>query len=840
MALSGHFSSYPVEYLGLYCTWSAEQSVSGNYTDITVNVYLKYHALYVGERKDAKVSINGSGVTYTVNAINESSRSAHSKLIKTYTKRVYHDSNGVKTGVPLSASWRFDGTYSGTSIGTIVASTSVNLDTIDRQAPSVKQQISNITANGFKISASADVTIDRWRYSLDGGSNYTTFGSAGTSASVTLNNLSANTTYTVVVEARKKQNQRIGKATKTATTLGASVITQAPDFAADATTVIIPLVIRIYESSYSNKLDLYDGDNLLMHLSEEFIGTAGDHSMNFELSSAQRTSLLTLMSNVKSKSLTLVIGTYNGNTLIAESSKSIKAVTSAARSAPTAGTISCYDINQNVGLYSFADGNKFIRIVSKPVFSFQNFAVRNCAAFDHVTIQIGDMPELSVNDYNVVPLPQLTTKAGNHTPKFVFYDSRGYSVTVSAFTFLRSGTTVGSYTQFNVLNYEPPQFTSIRLTRQNMVGEQIDVEVSCRYSQITENNVGLNDIYSFKCRYRKTSGGSYSNWLELSSRTGSISYASSSVSFEQSNFVTLPAEYSYDFEFSITDTLSRMIIDDDPDAYAVTAHAIALKGNPAIAIRNDPNGSGKAFIGVNNNDPTAPVDVTGNILMNGLNVLGFVRRLGAVEDLNDSEFRDSGIWTQNSNKLTYGDGAEFDNYPCERAGFLEVICNNNASHFVLQRYTAYDLSGMYIRTYYPKKVNGVEVGEWYGWREVWSGYDQSVFVPVNGVSIIRHYLTKTANLCTLYVVGTVDSAVAKGTDKQVGTIPEVYTPEYTHSTCGIVKDYNAAAAWVNGMKTSSGSVHENKRKVYIRPSVDMASGNAFEFTLIWNIGVEWQ
>ena len=42
MALSGTFQNYPVSSFGLYCEWSGVQSVTGNYTDITLKVYLSY------------------------------------------------------------------------------------------------------------------------------------------------------------------------------------------------------------------------------------------------------------------------------------------------------------------------------------------------------------------------------------------------------------------------------------------------------------------------------------------------------------------------------------------------------------------------------------------------------------------------------------------------------------------------------------------------------------------------------------------------------------------------------------------------------------------------------
>ena len=51
MALSGSFQNLPVNNFGLYCTWSATQSVTGNYSDVTLNVYLKYYTLEVGSTK---------------------------------------------------------------------------------------------------------------------------------------------------------------------------------------------------------------------------------------------------------------------------------------------------------------------------------------------------------------------------------------------------------------------------------------------------------------------------------------------------------------------------------------------------------------------------------------------------------------------------------------------------------------------------------------------------------------------------------------------------------------------------------------------------------------------
>ena len=173
MALSGSFSNYPTTYLGLYCEWSATQNVSNNTSSVTLNVYLKYYSLYVGARDNGKVSINGTSTTYSSPAISEGTNTWNTKLLKTYTVSVPHNSDGTKS-CALSASWSFNGTYSGVSIGTITASTTVTLDTIAR-ASSISSA-SNVTL-GNACSVSWTPASSSFKYKVKfvlGNWNYTT------------------------------------------------------------------------------------------------------------------------------------------------------------------------------------------------------------------------------------------------------------------------------------------------------------------------------------------------------------------------------------------------------------------------------------------------------------------------------------------------------------------------------------------------------------------------------------------------------------------------------------------------------------------------------------------
>ena len=131
MGLSGSFYNYPVGEFGLYCEWSGTQNFGGNYTDITLNVYLRYYTIDTVARPNSTISINGVTETYTADRIIDYNSAAwHNTLLKSKTVRVKHNADGTKTDVSLSASWYFGGTYSGVRVDTITASAIVNLDPI--------------------------------------------------------------------------------------------------------------------------------------------------------------------------------------------------------------------------------------------------------------------------------------------------------------------------------------------------------------------------------------------------------------------------------------------------------------------------------------------------------------------------------------------------------------------------------------------------------------------------------------------------------------------------------------------------------------------------------------
>lgn len=148
MALKGSFSKLVSGNFGLICEWNGVQSQSGNYTKITLDVYLQYYHIDVGSRNDGTVSINGESATFSTTAIYSYTDTWKKKLLTSYTIKVPHNSDGKKTGVKLSASWRCDGTYSNVKIEKITASASIDLD------PITVYKLSVSADTGSKISVS--------------------------------------------------------------------------------------------------------------------------------------------------------------------------------------------------------------------------------------------------------------------------------------------------------------------------------------------------------------------------------------------------------------------------------------------------------------------------------------------------------------------------------------------------------------------------------------------------------------------------------------------------------------------------------------------------------------
>lgn len=579
MALSGSFYKYPVDNFGLYCTWSATQSVTGNYSDVTLNVYLKYYTLSVCSRSDSTVSINGVSETYTAPAISDTSADYDLTLLKTYTVRVYHDDDGTAEDIALSAYWRFSGTYSGTSITSITASTTVDLDAIDRTAPTVTCSIFNITANGFKISATSSATADQWFYSLDGGLTSTLFSStAGTSANVTLSSLSPNTTYSVRAMVRKKSNQVYGEtSTVTVKTLGGAIINSCPTITADATTVTFKPNVTVYDASYSYYLSIYNGSTEYLALSARTWST-GTADRTITLSQTERADLLDAMASIKSFTATIKVVSKSGTTQIGNASTCTCTVqTTEANSAPTMTAFSYKDSRSTT---SAITGNEqlFIQTYSYLYVTPGTATAKNGASIVKYAATCNgktysNTTGAALNLYGI-------SKSGTVDVVVTATDSRGY--------------TVSSTQQITVLPYAKPKVSEISLRRTNDIEAEMQLTFNGSISPITVDSTQKNSLLYVQYRYKLTSESSYGSYTSILS---SVTQSGTSFSFSNLELCTLYANSSYDFHIYIRDQLNTLS--------ALSLYFTVPQGTPLVALR-------KKKVGINTPTPDATLHVVGD------------------------------------------------------------------------------------------------------------------------------------------------------------------------------------------------------------------------------------
>lgn len=579
MALSGSFYKYPVDNFGLYCTWSATQSVTGNYSDVTLNVYLKYYTLSVSSRSDSTVSINGVSETYTAPAISDSTADYDLTLLKTYTVRVYHNTNGTKTGVALSAYWRFSGTYSGTSITSITASTTIDLDAIDRTAPTVTAAISNITADGFKISVTSSATADRFYYSLDDGGSSTLFSStAGTSASTTITGLDPNTTYAVRGMVRKKSNQVFGETSSiNVTTLGGAKINSCPTITADAATVTFKPNVTVYDASYSYYLSICNGSTEYVALTAR-TWSAGTAARTITLSQTERADLLDAMASIKSFTATIKVVTKSGTTQIGSTSScSCTVQTTEANSAPTMTSFSYKDSRSTTTAITGND-QLFIQsysylYVTPGVATAKNGAsiVKYAATCNGVTYS--NTTGAALNLYGIA-------KSGTLDVVVTATDSRGY--------------TVSNTQQITVIPYARPKVSAISLRRTNDMEAEMQLTFNGTISPITVDGTQKNSLLYVQYRYKLTSATSYGAYTSI---LANVTQSGTSFSYENLELCSLDANSSYDFHVYIRDQLNTLS--------ATSLYFTVPQGTPLVALR-------KKMVGINTPTPDSALHVVGD------------------------------------------------------------------------------------------------------------------------------------------------------------------------------------------------------------------------------------
>jgi len=576
------------------------------------------------------VTINGTQVYYKARTAWSTSQFPAAKGSTSGTITVAHDSNGSKSiSVGFSTAIY---TSTVTEHGGTMA-----LSNIDRAAPSVSVNVSNITANSIKITVSSSATANKWWYSLNGGSSWVEFNSSsGASKETTVTGLSPNTSYTVQACARKSYNGVDGYSGKTTIkTLGGSVLSSVSVLTADNATAKITLSATVYDTSYKHKLVLKDGGTTVLTLTELSLSNG---SNTITLTAAQRSSILADMAAKKSFTGTFELSTFSGSSQIGSTStKTATVQTTAANSAPTFSGFTYKDTNTTA---AGVTGNNQILIQS--VSTLQVIAsaatAKNGATISSYSVSAGG----STASSTTVTLNVGKIYTSGTVPIIVTaIDSRGYT----------SSATVN----ITVIAYESIDITTAIMRRVNEVEDVTQVTLEGEITPVKVNNVNKNTLRKLYYQYKRTDASSYSSLTDI---TSFATFTDNGFTFTSDEWLSLDANYSWYVRFYVYDNLTG-------DTVTITVS----QGTPLISFR-------RKKVGINKREPAQALDVDGNIAANGVIVLGYV---GHVEgDFNN--YKNGGIFFA---PTTSG----ISNAPPGGAGYLEVLSTTDGFNLI-QRYTA--------------------------------------------------------------------------------------------------------------------------------------------------------
>ncbi len=545
--------------------------------------------------------------------------------------------------------------------------------------PSVTARLSSPTYNSLVLSASANTSCDLWEYSLDAGSTWTSFSTTNSaSASTTLTSLSPGTTYSVIVRARKTSNGLKGTSSSvSASTNGGSVLSNVATAAVDVTSPSTTITATVKESLY-HRLYFYmaDGTTQVCYINLGVLATGSGKTYTVSLQS-KRSTLLAKFPSAKNYTFKVVLKSYTNSgysTLVGSSGpKSFKATTSSDVSKPTAGTFTYSDTNSDTTAIT-ANNQVLISAASTLRVIASAGTAKNSATITGYSVSIGDV---SVTGDSRTIDAGVVSSHGDLTLRVTWIDSRGYS----------------SYAETNVtvLQYSKPSFSMLNLRRRNEIDDIVQLYFNGSVSSITVNGVEKNRIVSISFRW-KLSSADDSEYVTVDLTNASeLTINGLSFSYSNAELMTLNELNSYKFQFYVYDALG------DSTVYTITK--TLGQGTPAISIRKKTNTLPQR-VGINNPTPTYDLDVVGNISMNHVRVMGYFGAL-TTQSLTSATFRKGGfVLQENAENATSARG-----YPVASAGILEIISSQTG--YTIQRYTPFDLSAVYIRTY-----NGTAWTQW--------------------------------------------------------------------------------------------------------------------------------
>lgn len=575
MALSGSFSNSVVNgHYVLRVEWSASQSISGNYSDITVRVYFDTnYRLSVSSRGDAYVNVDGQQSGFTAPSVNKGSSGSWSTytFLDSYSFRVYHDSAGNKS-LNITSYYPIRATLSGTYYEGITASANISLNQIPRYA-NVSISYNSKTVNSITYNCSVDATIDWKQYRLNDGSWI------DDGASNTIKNLSPNTSYKIQVRVRRKDSQLWSESnTITVSTYDIAKLTNTPN-------VNIGAAHTIKWSNPSGattnlKLCKTDGTTLVYD-----VGNVTGTSKSI---TPTANSIYTLIPNSNTIKLRYIITTTcNGSNYINYKDCTFTVV----NSNPTFSNFTYQDTNTKTIELT---GNNQIVIKGysnvKGIISTANKGVaKNSANMSKYRFVIGELQAEKVYSSNSNVEITLNKVQSNRFDMYAI-DSRDNSTlkTISASTYK-------SYSNITI--------KSVKANRENNgIGSNVILDFN---GGIWNANFGKinNSIVSCKYQYKKTNSSTWINGeTDIMPVINGNSYSKSISIKGDLGADGFDVKNSYNIKVTITDKLS-----------SYSFETLLGTGTPGIAITP----TGIAFFNMYDEELGGAIQITGDLYING-------------------------------------------------------------------------------------------------------------------------------------------------------------------------------------------------------------------------------
>ncbi|WP_214796556.1 MULTISPECIES: hypothetical protein [unclassified Exiguobacterium] len=563
MALSGYFYTNVASNFRLSLEWSATQSISGNYSDVTTKLYwmsLSSSAVvYSSATKTASTTISGSSTTSSASAGLSGNQK---KLIHTQTKRIYHNADGTAS-VSLDGWFDAEVTLNGQWVGRInLSAKTYTLNTIPR-ASTISTSVSFVAGNTLAIGVARASSSFTHKAKLEVQNSNGSWrlikqtGTFGTSESMNFSVADITDIFLALAQRSRTVSRVTLETFSGSTKLGESVKTGYADAPSQST------VASGFDNNVFVDMGVTGGINRSMssftHTVEITLGnytktiTGVTTSFNWTPTTAEQNSLYAQMPNDNRKTGNVIVTTYyNGVKVRGTTATSITFNVRNSDPVLSDSAVSFQDINSTTTALT---GNNQYIVQNQSDFRATLSAAataKNGASIRSYVISIaGQSKELTSTGSHTFGKIDAST---NQTLTVRAVDSRGNTATVMK--------------TVQMLPYQAPEVTLIA-KRDNKFETTTRSEVIGTYSPLEIGGVKKNLIQSISYKYR-AKGGTWSTSTGLTVSTNGTAFASNKFALEFDN------TKAWELEVEVVDKFGN-----------VTASAIISKGQPIFFIESE-------------------------------------------------------------------------------------------------------------------------------------------------------------------------------------------------------------------------------------------------------------